>query len=345
MKKPASLAKFISGLPKAELHLHIEGTFEPELMFKIARRNRIRLKYGSVAELRRAYDFGNLQEFLDIYYQGAGVLVTERDFYDLTRAYLNKIHSQNVLHAEIFFDPQTHTGRGVPFSTVMAGIGRALKEAGDRLGLSTRLIMCFLRHLDEEEAQKTLMQALDHRQLITAVGLDSSELGHPPSKFKRVFARARREGFLTVAHAGEEGPAEYVWHALELLKVSRVDHGNRSLSDEKLVKELVRRKMPLTVCPCSNHKLKVVAAMEDHPLQAMMQKGLLVTVNSDDPAYFGGYLNENYLAVARALNLSREEICQLAKNSFLASFLDERQKKMMLKKVDDYYRRTMGGVA
>lgn len=338
MKKTPSLAKFIRGLPKAELHLHIEGTFEPELMFKIAGRNRIGLKYGSVAELRRAYDFGNLQEFLDIYYQGAGVLVKERDFYELTRAYLKKAHFQNVLHAEIFFDPQTHTARGVPFSTVMAGISRAREEAGARLGLSTRLIMCFLRHLDEAEAQKTLKQALDYKHLITAVGLDSSELGHPPSKFQRVFAKARRAGFLTVAHAGEEGPAEYVWHALKLLKVSRVDHGNRSLSDEKLVKELVRRKMPLTICPCSNHKLKVVAAMEDHPLQTMMKKGLLVTVNSDDPAYFGGYLNENYLAVAKALNLSREEICQLAKNSFLAGFLEEKQKRMMLKKVDDYCR-------
>jgi adenosine deaminase len=342
MKKTASLAKFIRGLPKAELHLHIEGTFEPELLFKIARRNRIGLKYGSVADLRRAYDFGNLQEFLDIYYQGAGVLVKERDFYDLGRAYFKKAHSQNVLHAEIFFDPQTHTARGVPLAVVMAGLGRAMEDARKRLGLSVKLIMCFLRHLDEAEAQKTLEQAMEYRHLIAAVGLDSSELGHPPSKFQRVFDRARREGFLTVAHAGEEGPAEYVWHALELLKVSRVDHGNRSLSDEKLVKELVRRKMPLTVCPCSNHKLKVVAAMEDHPLQAMMQKGLLVTVNSDDPAYFGGYLNENYLAVAKALNLSREEICQLAKNSFLASFLEEKQKKRMLKLVDDYCR-SFGG--
>jgi len=338
MSRTPSLTKFIRGLPKAELHLHIEGTFEPELMFRIARRNRISLKYGSVAELRRAYDFGNLQEFLDIYYQGAGVLVKERDFYELTRAYLKKVHSQNVLHAEIFFDPQTHTARGVPFSVVISGIDRALKEAEAGLGLSTRLIMCFLRHLDETAAMETLKQALDYRHLITAVGLDSSELGHPPSKFQRVFARARREGFLTVAHAGEEGPAEYVWHALKLLKVSRVDHGNRSLSDEKLVKELVRRKMPLTVCPCSNHKLKVVKIMEDHPLQAMMKKGLLVTVNSDDPAYFGGYLNENYLAVAGALGLSREEVCQLAKNSFLASFLEEKQKRMMLKKVDDYCR-------
>ena len=338
MEKPPSLAKFIRGLPKAELHLHIEGTFEPELMFKIARRNRIVLRYGSVAELRRAYDFGNLQEFLDIYYQGAGVLVKERDFYDLGRAYFKKARSQNILHAEIFFDPQTHTARGVQFSTVMAGLGRAIEEARDRLGLSVRLIMCFLRHLDEASAMETLKQALDYKRLITAVGLDSSELGHPPSKFQRVFAKARRAGFLAVAHAGEEGPAEYVWHALELLKVSRVDHGNRSLSDGKLVKELVRRKMPLTVCPCSNHKLKVVAAMEDHPLQTMMRKGLLVTVNSDDPAYFGGYLNENYLAVAKALGLSREEICQLARNSFLASFLDDKHKKLMLKKVDDYCR-------
>lgn len=335
MKAP-NLHNFIRGLPKAELHLHIEGTFEPELMFRIARRNKIPLKYRSVEELRKAYDFRNLQDFLDIYYAGTGVLVTERDFYDLAWAYLKKIRSQNVLHAEMFFDPQTHTARGIPFSVMMQGLGRALKDARARLGLSTKLIMCFLRHLDEEEAMETLKQALDYKHAIAAVGLDSSELGHPPSKFQRVFAKARRAGFLTVAHAGEEGPAEYVWHALELLKVSRVDHGNRALSDEKLVKELVRRKMPLTVCPYSNHRLKVVSAMEDHPLQTMMKKGLLVTINSDDPAYFGGYLNENYLAVAQALNLSRQDLCQLAKNSFQASFLEEKQKRRMLKKVDDY---------
>jgi adenosine deaminase len=336
VNKTASLDKFIRGLPKAELHLHIEGTFEPELMFRIARRNQINIKYKSVAELRKAYNFSNLQDFLDIYYEGAKVLLKERDFYDLSWAYLKKVHSQNVLHAEIFFDPQTHTDRGVPLAAVVGGIGRALKDARTRLGLSSKLIMCFLRHLDEAAALETLEQALEYKHVITAVGLDSSELGHPPSKFQRVFARARREGFLTVAHAGEEGPAEYIWHALELLKVSRVDHGNRALSDDKLVKELVRRRMPLTVCPCSNHKLKVVSAMGDHPLQTMMKKGLLVTINSDDPAYFGGYLNENYLAVARALKLSREEICQLAKNSFLASFLNEKQKRVMLKKVDDY---------
>jgi len=342
MKHTNSLTKFIRGLPKAELHLHIEGTFEPELMFRIARRNRIKIRYKSVAELRKAYDFSNLQDFLDIYYEGAKVLIKEQDFYDLTWAYLKKVHSQNVLHSEIFFDPQTHTDRGIAFPLIMDGIRRALLDARIKLGVSTKLILCFLRHLDEESAMKTLKQALDYKHLITAVGLDSSEVGNPPSKFRRVFAKARREGFLTVAHAGEEGPAEYIWHALELLKVSRVDHGNRSLSDEKLVKELVRRRMPLTVCPCSNFKLKVVDALENHPLQAMMKKGLLVTINSDDPAYFGGYLNENYLAVAKALKLSREDVCQLARNSFLASFLDEKQKNIMLKKVDEYCRSLAG---
>ncbi|MBU0661517.1 adenosine deaminase [Patescibacteria group bacterium] len=332
-----TLEAFIKGIPKAELHLHIEGTFEPELMFEIAKRNNKKIKYKSVEEIKKAYDFSNLQDFLDIYYEGAGVLIEEQDFYDMTWAYLEKVHSQNVLHAEIFFDPQTHTDRGIKFNTVIKGINKALQDSQNKLGMSTKLIMCFLRHLDEKAAMKTLEEALNHKHLITAVGLDSSEVGHPPSKFQRVFDRARQEGLLTVAHAGEEGPAEYVWEALNLLKVSRVDHGNHSLDDKKLVQELVRRKMPLTVCPLSNLKLKVVNDLKKHPLRKMLEKGLLVTINSDDPAYFGGYVNENYLAISNALDLSKEEIVQLAKNSFTASFLDEKVKQQMISKVDKYH--------
>jgi len=331
-----SLEDFIKGIPKAELHLHIEGTFEPELMFEIAKRNNKKIKYKSVKELKEAYDFDNLQDFLNIYYEGAGVLIEEQDFYDMTWAYLKKAHSQNVIHAEIFFDPQTHTDRGIKFTTVIKGISRALKDGQNELGISSRLIMCFLRHLDEESAMKMLATALKYKDLITAVGLDSSEVGHPPSKFQRVFERARQKGFLTVAHAGEEGPAEYIWEALNLLKVSRVDHGNHSLDDEKLVQELVKRKMPLTVCPLSNLKLKVVENLKKHPLRTMLQKGLLVTINSDDPAYFGGYINENYLAISKALNLSKDEIVRLAKNSFNASFLSEGIKKQMIEKVEKF---------
>lgn len=333
-----NLNNFIKGIPKAELHLHIEGTFEPELMFEIAKRNNKKIPFKSVSDLKHAYDFNNLQEFLDIYYQGAGVLMEERDFYDMTWAYLEKIRSQGVTHAEIFFDPQTHTDRGIAFETVVKGIHRALKDAHDKYKISSKLIMCFLRHLDETAAMKTLESAIKYKDLITAVGLDSSESGNPPSKFQKVFERAKAEGFLTVAHAGEEGPAEYVWEALDLLKVSRVDHGNHSLDDDKLVSELVRRKMPLTVCPLSNLKLKVVKTLKDHPLRRMMEKGLLVTINSDDPAYFGGYINDNYIAIAKALGLYKEEICKLAKNSFRASFLNEKTKLQMIKKVDDYYR-------
>jgi adenosine deaminase len=332
-----TIKDFIKGIPKAELHLHIEGTFEPELMFEIAKRNNKKIKYRSVEEIKKAYDFNNLQEFLDIYYEGAGVLMEERDFYDITWAYLNKVHSQNLIHTEIFFDPQTHTDRGIKFDTVMKGISGALKDAESKLGISSKLIMCFLRHLDEKAAFKTLDESLGYKDLITAVGLDSSEVGHPPSKFQRVFEQAKKEGFLTVAHAGEEGPAEYVWEALDLLKVSRVDHGNHSLDDDRLVQELIKRKMPLTVCPLSNLKLKVVKDLKKHPLRQMLQKGLLATINSDDPAYFGGYINENYLAISEALNLSKEEICLLAKNSFTASFLDEKTKKRMIEKVDKYY--------
>ena len=332
-----SIEDFISGIPKAELHLHIEGTFEPELMLKIAKRNNKKIKYQSIEELKEAYNFNNLQDFLNIYYESAGVLIEEQDFYDMTWAYLKKVYTQNLVHAEIFFDPQTHTDRGIKFSTVIDGIHRALEDARNKLGISSKLIMCFLRHLDEEAAIHTLKEALEYKDWITAVGLDSSEVGHPPSNFQRVFEKAKKENLLTVAHAGEEGPAEYIWEALRLLKVSRVDHGNHCLVDENLIEELVKKKMPLTVCPLSNLKLKVVLDLKQHPLRKMMDKGLLVTINSDDPAYFGGYVNENYLAITKALNLSKEDICQLAKNSFVASFLDEEKKQQMMKQVDKYY--------
>lgn len=333
----SSVLEFIKGIPKAELHLHIEGSFEPELMFEIAKRNGVQIKYRSVEEIKKAYEFDNLQDFLDIYYEGAGVLIHEQDFYDLTWAYLEKIHSENVLHTEIFFDPQTHTDRGIPFETVITGIHNALEDGKTKLGISSKLILCFLRHLDEEAAFATLKSALPFKNWIIGVGLDSSELGHPPSKFQRVFELAAREGFLTVAHAGEEGPAPYVWEALNLLRVSRIDHGNRSLDDEKLVAELAHRNIPLTVCPLSNLKLKVVKEMKSHPLRKMLDSGLLATVNSDDPAYFGGYLTDNFLAVTQALNLSKADIYKLAINSFKASFLDEESKNVMIHKVTVYY--------
>jgi adenosine deaminase len=329
---------FIKSIPKAELHVHIEGTFEPGLMFEMARRNNIPLQFNSVDELKEAYNFNNLQNFLDIYYAGAKVLITEQDFYDLTHAYLEKARSQTVLHAEIMFDLQTHTSRGIEFNTVITGIARALQDAQKEWGMTSNLIMCFLRHLSEEDAFKTLEMALDHKDLIIAVGLDSSEKGHPPSKFQKVFELALKEGFKTVAHAGEEGPAEYVWEALDLLKVSRIDHGNNSLHDEKLVQELVSRRVPLTVCPLSNLKLKVVPDLKNHPLKKMLNAGLMATVNCDDPAYFGGYVNENFLAVAEALNLTTQEIFLLAKNSFEASFIDSERKLQLMAELDNFFR-------
>lgn len=332
-----SFEEFIKGIPKAELHLHIEGTLEPELMFELAKRNKIELQYKSVEELRAAYNFNNLQEFLDIYYAGASVLITEQDFYDMTWAYIEKAHSQNVLHAEIFFDPQTHTKRGISFDIVINGIHKALSDAKEKLGVTTKLIPCFLRDLDEASAIETLKQACAYKEKITAFGLDSAEVGNPPSKFKTVFDAVRENGFLTVAHAGEEGPAEYVWEAINHLKVSRVDHGNHSLHDDKLVEHLRKHKIPLTVCPLSNLKLKVVTDLKEHPLKKMISKGLHVTLNSDDPAYFGGYVNENYLALAESIGLTKEEIYQLAKNSFVATFLTEEEKKSLIQKVDDYY--------
>lgn len=312
-----SIEQLIRTIPKAELHIHIEGSLEPELMFEIAQRNGVKLRYGSVEELRRAYDFTNLQSFLDIYYEAASVLLHERDFYDMTMAYLRRAAADNVRHSEIFFDPQTHTARGIPFATVINGITRALAEGG----ISTRLILCFLRHLSAESAMATLEGALPFKERIIAVGLDSSEVGNPPSKFAAVFARARAEGFLAVAHAGEEGPPSYIREALDVLHVKRIDHGVRCLEDPALVEELVARQIPLTVCPLSNVKLRVFPSMKEHNLRKLLQHGLRVTINSDDPAYFGGYIVDNYLAVAEALSLTEDEIRQLARNSFEASFL------------------------
>lgn len=329
------LINYIRLIPKAELHLHIEGSLEPELMFAMAKKNGVKINYNNVDELRAAYNFNNLQEFLDLYYAGADVLLKEEDFYNLTIAYLKKSQEDNVVHTEIFFDPQTHTVRGVKFDAIVNGISRALEEGRKEMNISSQLIMCFLRHLSEESAMEALEHALDHKDKIIGVGLDSSELGNPPSKFLRVFERAQKEGFLTVAHAGEEGPADYVWEAIDLLNVMRIDHGVRSIEDEKLVDELVKRQIPLTVCPLSNLKLKVVNDLKDHPLKKMMDKNLMVTINSDDPSYFGGYVNQNYLEVAEALNLTKDDILLLAKNSFTASFLTEDEKKFYLDKVDE----------
>ncbi len=330
----ADIADFVAALPKAELHLHIEGTFEPELMFAIAKRNGIRLPYGSVEEVRAAYAFSNLQDFLDIYYAGAGVLLEAEDFHDLASAYLARARADNVRHAEIFFDPQTHTDRGVPFAAVVEGLGRALDDAEARFGLTSRLIMCFLRHLDEAAAFDTLDASLAHRDRIAGVGLDSSECGHPPSKFREVFRRARAAGLPAVAHAGEEGPPEYIREAIDLLEVVRIDHGNACLEDDDLVADLVRRRMPLTVCPLSNVRLRVVDDIAAHPLKRMLNRGLFVTVNSDDPAYFGGYVNDNYVAVAEALGLGRDDLVRLARNSFEASWLDGPAKAARLAELD-----------
>jgi adenosine deaminase len=331
-----AIASFIAGLPKAELHLHIEGSLEPELMFALAARNGITLPYASVEDLRAAYRFGSLQDFLDLYYRGMGVLREARDFYELTWAYLERARAENVLHAEIFFDPQAHTGRGIALATVIEGIHQALVDGAARLGMSSKLILCFLRDLPAREAMATLAEALPYKDRIVAVGLDSAELGHPPGKFAAVFARARAEGLLAVAHAGEEGPPEYVWQALDLLRVSRIDHGNRALEDPALVARLVRERVPLTVCPLSNLRLKVVETLGAHPLKEMLDKGLCATVNSDDPAYFGGYLNANYQAVQEALGLSEADLARLARNAFEAAFLEGAEKRALLARLDDY---------
>ena len=327
-------AAFIAALPKAELHLHIEGSLEPELMFELAQRIRVAIPFGSVEEVRAAYAFSNLQDFLDIYYQGMGVLHREQDFYDLTAAYCARAHADAVRHVEIFFDPQGHTARGIAFETVITGITRALDDAAASYGMTSKLILCFLRHLSEADAEATLDAALPWLDRIDGVGLDSSEVGHPPAKFERVFARARTLGFKIVAHAGEEGPPEYVHQALDLLKVDRIDHGNRSLEDPALVARLAADGMTLTVCPLSNLKLCVVGDLADHPLKTMLDAGLKATVNSDDPSYFGGYVNANYQAVADALDLSKAELVTLARNSFTGSFLDDAAKARHLAAID-----------
>src|SRR3954465_3470558 len=324
----------IKSLPKCELHIHIEGSLEPELMFALARRNGISLPFASVEAVRQAYQFSNLQDFLDIYYQGMSVLITEQDFYDLAWSYLERARADNVMHVEMFFDPQGHTARGIAFATVINGLHRAIADAERTLGVRASLIMCFLRHLDEADAEKTLDAALAFKNRIVGVGLDSSEAGHPPSKFKHVFRRAHDAGFFLSAHAGEEGPPDYVWQALDGLGVGRIDHGNRAMEDQTLVERLAREKTGLTVCPLSNLRLRVVDDLAKHPLRRMMDKGLMVTVNSDDPAYFGGYVNQNYSAVSGALKLGRDEIVAIVRNGIEASLMTAPEKAKALAEVD-----------
>lgn len=328
---PAQLA---AALPKAELHIHIEGSLEPELIFALAQRNGVTLPYPSVEALRQAYAFTDLQSFLDIYYAGASVLLHEADFFDMAWAYLQRAHADHVVHTEIFFDPQTHTARGVDIGVVIEGLKRACDKAQAEFGMTSALILCFLRHLSEEDAFATLEAAVPHRQHFIGVGLDSSEVGHPPSKFSRVFARCRELGLHIVAHAGEEGPPPYIWEALNDLKAERIDHGVRSLDDPALVAELARRRTPLTVCPLSNLKLCVVNDLREHPMKKLLDAGLCATVNSDDPAYFGGYLNANFVQTVEALNLSREDVITLARNSFEASFIDAATRAKCLAKLD-----------
>jgi adenosine deaminase len=330
------LATFIAGLPKAELHMHIEGSLEPELMFALARRNRVDIPFASVEDVRAAYEFSNLQDFLDIYYRGADVLRAEEDFRDLASAYFARAAADNVVHAEIFFDPQTHTVRGVPFDTVMRGLTAGIDEARARHGISSKLILCFLRHLDEADAFATLAQAEPWLDRIEAVGLDSGEVGNPPEKFARVFAAAAERGLKRVAHAGEEGPPDYVWQALDVLGIDRLDHGNRAMEDPALVGRLARERMTLTVCPLSNLKLRVVPEMAAHPIDAMLAAGLRVTVNSDDPAYFGGYVNDNYRAAAAGRGLDRDQLATLARNSFLGAFLGEAERAAHIAAIDAY---------
>ena len=327
------IAKFIREVPKTELHLHIEGTLEPELMFNLAKRNNIKIPYSNVNEVKSAYNFSNLETFLNIYYEGSKVLINEQDFFDLTWFYAVKCREDNIVHTEIFFDPQAHLSRGIKFETIINGINKALLKANKEFGLTYKIIMCFLRHLDEKSAFKVLDQAIEHKDKIIAVGLDSSEKGNPPSKFKNVFKKAIKEGFLTVAHAGEEGPPEYIWEAINLLEVKRIDHGVQCLKDEKLTKELIKKKIPLTVCPLSNIKLCVFKNLKEHNLKDMLNAGLVVMVNSDDPAYFGGYLNDNLVKSQVALNLSKNELKTLIINSFKSSFLSEEKKMQWIKKI------------
>jgi adenine deaminase len=337
LRDSALTDELLREMPKAELHIHIEGSLEPELMFEIAGRNGITLKYASVEEVHKAYDFADLQSFLNVYYEATRVLLHERDFYDLTWAYLQKVSSQGVRHAEIFFDPQAHTDRGVAFDTVIAGIRRGLLDGERRLGISSHLILCFLRHLSPEEAMETLRQALPYRDWIVGVGLDSTEVGHPPVDFKAVFEEAGRHGFRKVAHAGEEGPPEYIWQALDDLGAVRIDHGVRCMEDPRLVHRLREERVPLTVCPLSNVRLRVFSSMRQHPLKRMLEAGLCATVNSDDPAYFGGYAADNYFAVRDGLVFTREDFRTVAENSFRASFIDEAEKKKLLDELASYF--------
>ena len=330
----SDMEQAIRELPKVELHLHIEGTLEPELMFALAARNGVALPFATVEEVRAAYQFSDLQSFLDIYYAGARVLLEPQDFYDMTWAYLERCQADNVRHTEIFFDPQTHTDRGVPFDVVIEGIDRALRDGERQLGISSRLIMCFLRHLSAEAAQHTLAQARPYRDRIVAVGLDSSELGHPPGKFQTVFDAARAEGYLTVAHAGEEGPPAYIVEALDLLGVRRIDHGVQCLEDPALVERLVRDKIPLTVCPLSNVKLCVFDRLQDHNLKQMLDLGLAVTINSDDPAYFGGYMGENFSATAAALKLDLDDLHRLSANAIDAAFIDDAARQSLHRELE-----------
>jgi adenosine deaminase len=330
------LDAYIAGLPKAELHLHIEGSLEPEQMFAFARRNRVAIPFDSVEAVRAAYDFTNLQDFLDIYYAGANILLSEQDFHDLAYAYFERAAADNVRHAEIFFDPQTHTDRGLPFSVAANGLLSGMEAARAELGVTSSLILCFLRHLDEDAALDTLKQAEPWLDRIVGVGLDSSEVGHPPSKFRRVFDRAGEMGLKRVAHAGEEGPPDYVYEALDLLKIDRMDHGNRSMEDEGLIRRLAAEQMTLTVCPLSNLKLCVVEDLKDHPVPEMLRQGLHVTLNSDDPAYFGGYVNDNYIQLAQAVGLTRDQVTRIALNSFEGSFLPEAEKARRMAEVEAY---------
>ena len=330
----SDLHALIAALPKAELHLHLEGSLEPEQLMEFAARNQVDIPFKTLEEVRAAYDFSNLQDFLDIYYQGMSVLQTEADFHDLTDAYLQRCHADNVKHVEVFFDPQGHTERGLPFDTPIKGILSALDAAKEKYGISYRLIMCFLRHLSEEDAFATLEQAEPWLGRIDGVGLDSSEVGHPPSKFARVFEAARNKGLKVVAHAGEEGPPDYVWEALDVLKVDRIDHGNRALEDDALVARIVEDKLTLTVCPLSNLSLCVIDDLAKHPMKKMLDLGLRATINSDDPAYFGGYVNQNYRETADALGLSKDDIVTIARNSFLGAFMDDAERAGHLEEIN-----------
>ena len=328
------IVEFINKSPKAELHLHIEGSLEPELMFKLSKRNKIEIPFKSVEEIKTAYNFSNLDSFLKIYYEGSNVLINEEDFFDLTWEYILRCKQDNIVHTEIFFDPQSHLPRGVSFNTIINGIDKALKKAHKDFGITSKIIMCFLRHLDEDQCFDVLKKACNYKDKIVGVGLDSSEKGNPPTKFKKLFDQAMKEGFLTVAHAGEEGPPEYIWDSLNLLKVKRIDHGVQCLKDEKLVDKLIKEQIPLTVCPLSNIKLCVFDKLEDHNLKKMMSRGLRVMVNSDDPAYFGGYLNKNLIETAKALDLNINDVKQLLQNSFKSSFLDQESKNNWLSKIN-----------